>query len=73
MRILVALAVTFLLGGCTFLDQLALHAQPSLDPNRIYLGTSRVTATAREVARYGCTTGPMYCEQSGINFDCRCP
>ena len=73
MRILVALAFSTLLGGCSFFDQMSLNAQPALDPDKIYLGTSRVTTSWREVSRYACTTGPVYCEQAGIDFDCRCP
>ncbi|HET8699870.1 MAG TPA: hypothetical protein VFO94_20475 [Gammaproteobacteria bacterium] len=51
---------------------MTLNAAPTLDPGRIYLGNSHVTATEREVERYGCTSGPLYCQQSGSNFDCRC-
>ncbi|HET7130735.1 MAG TPA: hypothetical protein VFJ95_00750 [Gammaproteobacteria bacterium] len=72
MRILIALVFLFL-GGCSALGEMTLNADPPLDPSRIYLGTSHVTATLREIERYGCTNGPLYCQQSGINFDCRCP
>jgi hypothetical protein len=61
-----------LLGGCSVLGEMTLNAAPTLDPGRIYLGNSHVTATEREVERYGCTSGPLYCQQSGSNFDCRC-
>ena len=73
MRTLVALAVSALLGGCSVLDQIALNSQPSLDPDKIYLGSSRVVASWREVDRYACTSGAMFCEQAGINAECRCP
>jgi len=72
-RVLVALVFSALLGGCSFLDQIALNSQPSLDPNKIYLGTSRVVASWREVDRYACASGPMFCEQAGSNAECRCP
>ena len=72
MRILIALLFSVLLGGCSLLGGMTLNATPTLDPSRIYLGSSHVTATEREVERYACTSGPLYCQQSGINFDCRC-
>ena len=73
MRALVVLAFSAL-SGCSFLDQLTLGAAaPSLDPNKIYLGSSRVMATSREVERYACLNGPVLCDQYGVNFACRCP
>jgi hypothetical protein len=67
-RTLVALACS-LLCGCSLLDQTSLDA----DPGRVYLGHSRVLASPREVSRYACLSGPVLCDQSGVNFDCRCP
>ncbi|HEX5045800.1 MAG TPA: hypothetical protein VFX89_01670 [Gammaproteobacteria bacterium] len=70
-RALVALAFP-LLCGCSVL-QTSLDAAPSADPGRVYLGHSRVLASPREVSRYACSSGPVLCDQSAVNFDCRCP
>jgi hypothetical protein len=49
-----------------------MSAASSLDPTKIYLGSSRVVAGPRDVSRYACIDGPVLCDQSGPNFDCRC-
>jgi hypothetical protein len=73
-RVLVTLAVFTMLGGCSVLDQIQLNGPARLDPNKVYLGTSRVqSVSARETGRYACVDVPMICEQRGIGFDCRCP
>jgi hypothetical protein len=73
MRVLTALAVFTLVGGCTLLDQFELNGPQPLDPNKVYLGTSRVTdLNVRELDRYGCVGTALICEHRGIGFDCRC-
>jgi hypothetical protein len=73
-RVFTTLSAVSLLGGCSLLDQIELNAPPRLDPNRVYLGNSIVrSVTARETSRYACVDAPLYCEQRGIGFDCRCP
>ena len=73
MRVLIALTVFALVGGCTLLDEIELNG-PQLDPNKVYLGTSRVhDLNVQELGRYGCVgPAPLLCEQRGIGFDCRC-
>ena len=73
MRVLTALTVFALVSGCSLLDQIELNG-PQLDPNKVYLGTSRVhNLNVQELGRYGCNGAPLLCEQRGIGFDCRCP
>ena len=72
MRTALAIALTTLLSACSVLDDFEFNSQ-TLDPNRIYLGTARVTSlSAREVQEYACVSGPLICDQRGIGFDCRC-
>jgi hypothetical protein len=72
-RVLTALSVFTLLCGCTVLDTVELNAPSRLDPNRVYLGSSRVTNLGpTEMGRYACVDGPLICDQRGIGFDCRC-
>jgi len=67
------LALTLLLGGCGFLDQLQLGG-PSYDPNKIYLSpTDKVSVGTRETHRYVCANGPLMCVSRGVGFDCYCP
>ena len=73
MRSCSLLALTLLLGGCGFLDQLQLGG-PSYDPNKIYLSrTDSVSIGAREAHRYVCPNGPLMCVSHGVGFDCHCP
>jgi hypothetical protein len=72
-RVLTALTVFALVSGCSLLDQIQLNGS-QLDPNKVYLGASRVSnLNVRELGRYGCIGAPLLCEQRGIGFDCRCP
>ena len=74
MRVLASLAVLVLVSGCSILDQIQLNGPAALDPNKVYLGTSRVTnLSARELDRYGCVGAPLMCSQRGASFDCQCP
>jgi hypothetical protein len=69
---LTSLAAFALVSGCSILDQID-FGPPKLDPNKVYLGTSRVHDLGRgEMDRYACVGGPLMCEQRGVGFDCRC-
>jgi hypothetical protein len=73
-RVLLALASCGLLGGCSFLDQLAIDGEPQLDPNKIYLGTATVRNLQwRELDQYACVNAPLLCTQGGTSYECRCP
>jgi hypothetical protein len=67
------LAASVVLSGCSFLDQIQINAGPTLDPDKVYLGTSKITASWRELDRYACVGGPLLCEQAGGTYYCRCP
>ena len=74
MRVFAILAVFTMVCGCSVLDQIELNGPPRLDPNKIYLGTSRVgNLRATQTSRYACVRGPMLCEHRGTGFDCYCP
>lgn len=73
MRVFVILGFVVISSGCSFLDQLALGDGYRLDPNKVYLGRSTVSVSARDTSRYACVGAPMICEQRGIDFECRCP
>ena len=74
MRGFFVLAVCGLLGGCSFLDQLAVGGPPRLDPNKIYLGAARVrNLHVTELDKYACVNEPLVCTQGGALFDCSCP
>lgn len=61
------------LGGCSFLDQIALSG-PSPSSNKIYLlDDSSVHVRRTELDRYACPAGPMLCELRGATYDCGCP
>lgn len=73
MRVFATLALG-LISGCSFFDQIAINGSEQLDPNKVYLGSSRVTnLRASETGRYACVNGPMMCTQRGVGFDCSCP
>ncbi|HEY3517085.1 MAG TPA: hypothetical protein VGL98_08555 [Gammaproteobacteria bacterium] len=73
MRSCSLLALTLLLGGCGFLDQLELGGS-SYNPNKIYLSrTDSVSIGTRETHRYACVNGPLMCVSRGVDFDCHCP
>jgi hypothetical protein len=62
-----------LLGGCSVLDQIALNGDRTLDPTKIYLqGFEFVQTTKRDVERYACIQGPLYCDTRGMSVECRC-
>ena len=68
---LIALAMVF--SACSTLDEIS-FASPRLDPNKIYLGSSRVdNLRPRDTQKYGCANGPLLCVQRGVGFECSCP
>jgi hypothetical protein len=72
-RVLSILAAFTLVSGCSLLDQISLNGPPKLDPNKVYLGSARVTnLSAQETGRYSCVGTPLICTQRGIGFDCHC-
>lgn len=77
MRVLalsVALSAIALTGGCSVLDRISMTSSaPTLNPSKIYLGTSRVSASARDIDRYACVSGPVMCDFRGVSYECRCP
>jgi hypothetical protein len=63
-----------LISGCSMLDQIQLNGPERLDPNKVYLGSSRVTnLRAAETGRYACVNAVLVCVQRGTAFDCSCP
>jgi hypothetical protein len=72
-RVFACLSLGLVSSGCSFLDELALSDGYRLDPNKIYLGRSRISVSVRDTVRYACVGAPMLCEQHGSEFDCRCP
>lgn len=48
--------------GCSALAQISLDGPPRLDPNKVYLGTSRVIVHGSDLDRYACVNGPMMCD-----------
>jgi hypothetical protein len=72
-RVLAIFALA-LISGCSMLDQIQLNGPQRLDPNKVYLGTSRVTnLRAADTGRYACVNAALVCVQRGIGFDCACP
>lgn len=73
MRAFAALILFSLLSACSVLDQIALSGGSTLDPNRIYLGTSRIMLGAKDMDQYACVDGPLLCDKLGTSYECRCP
>ncbi len=73
MRTIPLIALAMLFSACSMLDEIN-FGSPSLDPNKIYLGSSRVdNVNARDTQKYGCAKGAMLCVQRGLSFECSCP
>ena len=74
MRVLTICGLAALLSGCSFFDKLNFGAGRRLDPDKIYLGSTRLALSAHaDRSKYGCTNGAMLCVQSGASFECSCP
>ena len=72
-RIFGAIVLSSVLSGCGVLDQFQSNQGPQLDPNKVYIGTSRLSLRSNELDRYACVDGPLLCTGTGTRFDCRCP
>ena len=73
MRSCCLLALTLLLGACSFVDQIQLSS-PGLSSNKIYLNRMDVvTVGTREAHRYACVNPPLLCTSRGVVFECHCP
>ena len=67
------LLIAVLLSGCTVLDSVGESGTSERTLNRIFLGSSSVTVSARrEADRYTCGNGPVFCESFGPRMYCSC-
>ena len=74
MRIAFVIALSFVTGACSLLDQLEINGPARLDPNRVYLNRADIVRVGpRETNRFACINGPLICNQRGVDFECSCP